>query len=88
MNPNHWPVNDWVTISYFYDKLIWTDAGYKPTVPFLAESWKYLDPKTVVMKLRQGVQFHDGTPFNAESVKYQMEWIKDPGQRGLDPGLD
>jgi ABC-type transport system substrate-binding protein len=78
MNPNHWPVNDWVTISYFYDELIWTDGNYKPTVPFLAESWQYLDPKTVVMKLRQGVQFHDGTPFNAESVKYQMDWIKDP----------
>lgn len=78
MNPNHWPVNDWVTISYFYDKLIWTDGSYKPTLPWLAESWKYLDPKTVIMKLRQGVQFHDGTPFNAESVKYQMEWIKDP----------
>ncbi|MGA3085249.1 MAG: ABC transporter substrate-binding protein [Thermodesulfobacteriota bacterium] len=78
MNPNHWPVNDWVTISYFYDKLIWTGTAYKPYVPFLAESWKYLDPKTVTMKLRQGVQFHDGTPFNAESVKYQMEWIKDP----------
>ncbi len=78
MNPNHWPVNDWVTISYFYDKLIWTDGNYKPTVPWLAESWKYVDPKTVIMKLRQGVQFHDGTPFNAESVKYQMEWIKDP----------
>ena len=78
MNPNHWPVNDWVTISYFYDKLIWTDGNYKPTLPWLAESWKYLDPKTVIMKLRQGVQFHDGTPFNAESVKYQMEWIKDP----------
>jgi len=78
MNPNHWPVNDWVTISYFYDKLIWTDGSYRPTVPWLAESWKYLDPKTVIMKLRQGVQFHDGTPFNAESVKYQMEWIKDP----------
>jgi hypothetical protein len=27
MNPNHWPVNDWVTISYFYDKLIWTDGS-------------------------------------------------------------
>ncbi|MBI4767270.1 MAG: hypothetical protein HY787_22205 [Deltaproteobacteria bacterium] len=78
MNPNHWPVNDWVTISYFYDNLIWTDGNYKPTVPFLAESWKYLDSKTVIMKLRKGVQFHDGSPFNAESVKYQMDWIMDP----------
>jgi peptide/nickel transport system substrate-binding protein len=78
MNPNHWPVNDWVTISYFYDKLIWTDGNYRPTVPFLAESWKFLDPKTVIMKLRKGVTFHDGTPFNAESVKYQMEYIMDP----------
>jgi peptide/nickel transport system substrate-binding protein len=78
MNPNHWPVNDWVTISYFYDKLIWTDGSYKPTVPWLAESWKFLDQKTVIMTLRKGVKFHDGTPFNAESVKYQMDWIKDP----------
>jgi peptide/nickel transport system substrate-binding protein len=30
------------------------------------------------MKLRQGVYFHDGSPFNAESLKYQMEWIMDP----------
>ena len=44
--------------------------------------------RTVIMKLRQGVQFHNGLSINAESVKYQMEWIKDPGQRGLDPGLD
>ena len=78
MNPNHWPVNDWTTMSYFYDKLIWTDGSYKSTVPFLAESWKFLDPKTVIMKLRQGIQFHDGSPFNAESVKYQMDWIMDP----------
>jgi peptide/nickel transport system substrate-binding protein len=78
MNPNHWPVNDWVTLCFVYDNLIWTDGNYKPTVPFLAESWKFLDPKTVIMKLRQGVTFHDGTPFNAESVKYQMDYIKDP----------
>lgn len=78
MNPNHWPVNDWVTLMYFYDSLIWTDGSYKPTVPFLAESWKYLGPKTAIMTLRKGVQFHDGSPFNAESVKYQMDWIKAP----------
>jgi ABC-type transport system substrate-binding protein len=77
MNPNHWPVNDWVTMGAFYDKLIVTDGKYRPTVPMLAESWKYLDNVTVVMKLRQGVQFHDGSPFNAEGLKYQMDWIMD-----------
>jgi len=78
MNPNHWPVNDWVAIGAFYEKLVNTDASYRPTVPWLAESWKIVDDLTVIMELRQGVQFHDGSPFNAESVKYQMEWIMDP----------
>jgi len=77
MNPNHWPVNDWVAMTYFYEMLIYNDGQFKPTVPWLAESWEYTDPLTCVMKLRQGVQFHDGTPFNAESLKYQIEWIKD-----------
>lgn len=78
MNPNHWPVNDWVAIGAFYDKLVHTDENYRPTVPWLAESWKIVDDLTCIMKLRQGVLFHDGSPFNAESVKYQMDWIMDP----------
>ena len=41
MNPNHWPVNDWISMGYFYEKLIHTDGNYRPTVPWLAESWKY-----------------------------------------------
>ena len=78
MNPNHWPVNDWVAIAAFYDKLINTDENYRPRVPWLAESWKLEGDLTCIMKLRQGVLFHDGSPFNAESVKYQMDWIMDP----------
>ena len=78
MNPHHWPVNDWVTIGFIYEKLIYTDGKFRPAVPWLAESWKYINDVTVVMKLRQGVQFHDGSPFNAESLKYQMEWVMDP----------
>lgn len=78
MNPNHWPVNDWVTIGYFYDKLVYTDGRYRDTVPWLAESWTFPDDVTCIMKLRRGVKFHDGSDFNAESVKYQMEWIQDP----------
>ena len=77
MNPNHFPVLDWFSMSHIYEKLISSDARQRPNIPWLAESWEYLDDVTVLMKLREGVQFHDGTAFNAESLKYQMDWVKD-----------
>lgn len=48
--------------------------------PLLAESLPEFseDGKSATIKLRQGVKFHDGTPFNAEAVKYTFELIKDP----------
>ena len=79
MNPNHFPISAWdfPALLHIYDRLIVNDRNYKPTIPWLAESWEYLDPVTVLMKLRRGVKFHDGSAFNAEGVKYQMEWIGD-----------
>jgi len=36
----------------------------------LATQWEIVDDgKTYTFHLRQGVTFHDGTPFNAEAVK-------------------
>ena len=75
MNPNHFPVMDWVNMAYIYEKLIYLDGQFRPTIPWLAESWEYEDDVTVVMTLKQNVRFHDGTLFNASSLKYQMEWI-------------
>ncbi len=81
MNPNHFPVLDWFSMSFMYEKLINLDARQQPTIPWLAESWEYLDDVTVLMTLRQGVYFHDGSQFNAESLKYQMDWILDKQNR-------
>ena len=78
MNPNHWPVLDWISMGYFHERLMLTDGEYKPTVPWLLEGLKFEDPQTVLMRLREGVEFHDGSKFDAAAVKYQMEWIRDP----------
>ena len=45
--------------------------------PGLAESWETPDPKTLVLKLRKGVKFHDGTPFNAEAVRFNLMRAQD-----------
>jgi peptide/nickel transport system substrate-binding protein len=61
-----------------YDKLVETDQTLR-VVPMLATSWTIsADGKTVAFKLRQDVKFHDGTPFNAEAVKYNFERMLDP----------
>ena len=41
-------------------------------VPCLAESWRWLDERTVEFKLRKGVTFQNGERFNAEAVK--LNW--------------
>src|SRR5881397_4296217 len=43
-------------------------------VPGLAESWSVSrDGLKYTFKLRKGVSFHDGTPLNAEAVKFSIE---------------
>jgi ABC-type transport system substrate-binding protein len=45
----------------------------------LATSWDIAtDPHSMTFHLREGVNFHDGTPFNAEAVKFNIERILDP----------
>jgi len=47
--------------------------------PALAESWTISDDKlTWSFTLREGVQFHDGTPLTAEAVKFNYERQQDP----------
>jgi peptide/nickel transport system substrate-binding protein len=47
-------------------------------IPWLAESWDTTDSQTWTFHLRQGVKFHDGTDFNAEAVKFNMDRWRNP----------
>ena len=45
--------------------------------PRLATEWEQLDELTWRFKLREGVSFHDGAPFNADAVIYAIERTMD-----------
>ncbi len=60
-----------------YDKLVDINQDLE-IVPMLATSWQITDGgRTYTFKLRQGVVFHDGTPFNADAVKFNFERMLD-----------
>jgi len=60
-----------------YDKLVDVNQNLE-IVPMLAVSWTISqDGKVYTFRLRPNVVFHDGTPFNAEAVKYNFERMLD-----------
>ncbi|WP_243463654.1 ABC transporter substrate-binding protein, partial [Brucella suis] len=76
-----------VTYANLYEGLvrIVEDGTVKP---LLAESWTISDDKkTYRFKLRQGVKFHDGTPFDCSIVKFSYERAVAPDSTNAQKGL-
>jgi ABC-type transport system substrate-binding protein len=61
-------------LDHIYETLF-TMSAEGELEPLLAESITATSDNTYVLEVKQGISFTDGTPFNAEAVKANLEWI-------------
>lgn len=70
--------SDFIVLNFVYDRLVHQDVDGQP-VPGLAESWEFSeDFKTLTFKLRSGLSFEDGTPFDAEAAQANLDRAREP----------
>lgn len=70
-------------LNSFLDPLVWQPEPGK-FLPGLATSWQVTpDATRYTFTLREGVKFHDGTPFNGVAVKATLDRIVDPQLKAL-----
>src|SRR5690606_22323300 len=71
--------NSLVVSAQVTERLVDFEPGGTNLIPGLATEWSANEDATVwIFVLREGVTFHDGTPFNAEAVKFNVDRWNDP----------
>lgn len=77
--------NSWLS-SQIYDTLLRFSADWTLN-PCIAESWKQVDPVTLVFTIRQDAKFWDGNPVTVDDVIYSMERQRDFASGAIYAGL-
>jgi peptide/nickel transport system substrate-binding protein len=76
----------YIVAANIYDSLVLYDLGATTIRPGLAESWEISeDGREYTFHLRQGVNFHDGEPFNADAV---VTWYNSIDENAPDTQYD
>jgi peptide/nickel transport system substrate-binding protein len=58
------------------DTLVYRHPVDRKIVPCLAESYRFVGEKAIEFKLRQGIRFHNGEPFDAAAVQFSLALLK------------
>ncbi len=64
-----------------WDTLVYRDPISNEYTGLLAKSWKQIDDRTIDFELREGIKFHNGEPFDADSVVYTLNYVADPAHK-------
>jgi peptide/nickel transport system substrate-binding protein len=77
-----------VRIGVILGQTVWDTLLYRDPVTHeykgqLAKSWKQVDDRTLEFELRQGVKFHNGEEFDADSVVYTLNYVADPANKAV-----
>jgi peptide/nickel transport system substrate-binding protein len=73
-------------LGLLYDRLVYIGPDGRPK-PWLAESWSVdRDGREVTFQIRKGVLFTDGTPVDAEAVRYSLDRFLKVSKRKSDLG--
>jgi peptide/nickel transport system substrate-binding protein len=71
-------IRDGSVLLHIMETLTTLDRQTLEVKPGLAASWEMPNESTYVFHLHKDVRFHDGTPFNAQAVKYSFERLMAP----------
>lgn len=70
-----------------WDNLVDRDPETGEYKPLLAESYSWIDDKTLEFRLRKGITFHNGAPFSADDVVYTLNRFSRPEAVVVNPKM-